>query len=234
MKTNRGVFHRIQKLLFCVRHFLEFIPIMQIFKDLGHMNSMKTRQSIDADGKPIPWYTYPIIEFLSQFDFSKKNVFEYGSGNSTLWWAKRASSVTFAEHNPDWYARTISSYPENVFPSLNENPQLYADSIDGNYDIIIIDGCWRDLCAKKALEHVKDDGIIIIDDAQRVQSIEEYKIAMKLLQSDPRFIQIDFKGFTPIAGFTKVTSMFLSRKIDLCRNSEYIPTYGEGNLRNEY
>lgn len=29
---------------------------------------------IDKDGNPIPWYTYPAIEYLSQFDYGDKKV----------------------------------------------------------------------------------------------------------------------------------------------------------------
>ena len=29
----------------------------------------------DRDGNPIPWYTYPAIEYISQFDYSEKEIF---------------------------------------------------------------------------------------------------------------------------------------------------------------
>ena len=51
----------------------------------GFFKSVLRRASIDRRGLPIPWYTYPAIDFLVQIDFSDKTVFEYGCGNSTLW-----------------------------------------------------------------------------------------------------------------------------------------------------
>ena len=42
----------------------------------GHLQSVRVRQSIDGSGEAVPWYTYPAIEFLKQFDFSEKSVFE--------------------------------------------------------------------------------------------------------------------------------------------------------------
>lgn len=58
---------------------------------------------IDKDGNPIPWYTYPAIEYLSQFDYGDKKVFEFGCGNSSLFWAVRAQEVISIEDNPSWF-----------------------------------------------------------------------------------------------------------------------------------
>lgn len=54
--------------------------------EYGQFKTIKNWECVDKDGNPIPWYTYPAIEFLNSLDFSSKNVFEYGTGNSTLWW----------------------------------------------------------------------------------------------------------------------------------------------------
>ena len=45
----------------------------------------------------MPWYTYPVIEYLQQFDFSKLTVFEYGSGNSSCY---RFFQVDFYDFAP--------------------------------------------------------------------------------------------------------------------------------------
>ena len=58
--------------------------------DFGQYRTMRRWECLDAGQSPIPWYTYPAIEFLNQIDFSVKSVFEFGSGNSTRYWAKRA------------------------------------------------------------------------------------------------------------------------------------------------
>ena len=42
--------------------------------------SIDEKICLDKDGNPIPWYTYPAIEYLSQFDYSDKEIFEYGCG----------------------------------------------------------------------------------------------------------------------------------------------------------
>src|SRR5215213_3851569 len=56
----------------------------------GRFRSAGAGRSIDGHGTPIPWYSYPAIEYLKQLDFRDRTVFEFGSGNSTLFWAARA------------------------------------------------------------------------------------------------------------------------------------------------
>ena len=56
----------------------------------------------DKLNRPIPWYTYAAIDYLDQLDFSEKRVFEYGSGNSTLYWSQRCKAVVAVEHSEEW------------------------------------------------------------------------------------------------------------------------------------
>jgi hypothetical protein len=66
----------------------------------GHWKSSLRTVAQAADGTPLPWYTYPAIDFLTQRDFSGKNVLEFGGGQSTLWWSARARSVLTIEEDP--------------------------------------------------------------------------------------------------------------------------------------
>ena len=42
---------------------------------------------IDKNSNPLPWVTYGFIDFISERLNKSIDVFEYGSGNSTLWYA---------------------------------------------------------------------------------------------------------------------------------------------------
>jgi len=70
-------------------NLLYFRNIIRNFRtlafDYNQLTSIKKRSCIDKNKNPIPWYTYPAIEYLNNLDFTDKNVFEYGSGNSSLW-----------------------------------------------------------------------------------------------------------------------------------------------------
>ena len=50
----------------------------------GQFETMKKWSCLDREGRPIPWYTYPAIEYLASLDLSGMKVLEYGSGNSSL------------------------------------------------------------------------------------------------------------------------------------------------------
>ncbi|RAX52078.1 hypothetical protein CCY99_07985 [Helicobacter sp. 16-1353] len=76
---------------------------------------------VDKNGNPIPWYTYPAIEFLGNLDFSKKNILEYGSGNSSLFWAKRAKMVVSIENDREWFKEVASKKLPNQEIYLIEN-----------------------------------------------------------------------------------------------------------------
>ena len=51
----------------------------------------------------VPWFSYAAIDFLDEFAEPHMNVFEYGSGGSTLFFARRAKSVLSVEDNRKWY-----------------------------------------------------------------------------------------------------------------------------------
>jgi hypothetical protein len=80
----------------------------------GWFRSFEEGAAVDRDGKPLPWYTYPAIEFLQARVRPEMVIFEYGCGNSTLWWAKRVAEVVSVEHDGEWYRRVAARVPPNV------------------------------------------------------------------------------------------------------------------------
>ncbi len=79
---------------------------MNMLKQYGWFKSMRENKCIDREGNPIPWITYPAIDFLSQLDYTERSVFEYGSGFSTLFWAPRAKNVIAVETDLEWYKKS--------------------------------------------------------------------------------------------------------------------------------
>src|SRR5262245_61229785 len=77
---------------------------------LGHTRSAFADKAVDRLGKPLPWYTYPCIQFLENQSFVGQRVLEFGAGQSTLWWAERAVSVTAFENDREWIER-LSGVP---------------------------------------------------------------------------------------------------------------------------
>jgi len=71
--------------------------------DYGQYKTIRDGVCIDKNGNPIPWFTYPAIEYLNNLDLSDLKVFEYGSGFSTLYWSKRCKYVVSVEHDEEWF-----------------------------------------------------------------------------------------------------------------------------------
>src|SRR4051812_40445225 len=51
----------------------------------------------------IPWFSYAAIDFLETFLRPHMTVCEYGSGGSTIFFAKRTKSVVSIESDPKWH-----------------------------------------------------------------------------------------------------------------------------------
>jgi hypothetical protein len=152
-------------------------------------------------------YTYPAIEYLRQFDFSHLRVLEWGSGNSTLWWAKRCRNVVSIEHDPKWLDTLKSSLPSNTSIRLITDAANYVSRAGDEcelFDIIVIDGLYRYDCSIQAVKHLRPGGMIILDNADW-----HFESSKKLREYD--LIQIDFTGFKPAHDDVQTTSVFLHR-----------------------
>lgn len=174
----------------------------------GWYKSYNTKKSIDKNGNPIPWCSYPFIKFIEPRLKKSFNVFEYGCGNSTLWYAQRVGCIKSVEHDGEWYKIISKQMPSNaklVHKELKENGE-YSDEVlvdNEKYHIIVIDGRDRNSCAKKAVNALSDDGIIIFDNSQ----VEEFKEGINFLDNSG-FRKIDFIGMTPVISHNNTTTIY--------------------------
>lgn len=181
-----------------------------LLEEHGFIKSLLANRCIDKNGLPIPWYTYPAIEYISQFDLSEKFIFEYGAGNSSLFWAERTKKVVTVENDYEWYESIRKAAPTNLelsFQPEKNNYINYIDKFNVTFDVIVIDGAYRYESAAKALSAISVNGVIILDNADRSVAIEEYSLATKLLRN-AGLIQVDMSGFGPLNEYTWTTSFF--------------------------
>lgn len=211
--------------------FAKFIEMWQ--KEFAIERSIDEKVCLDRDGNPIPWYTYPAIEYLRQFDYRRKKVFEYGCGNSSLFWAVRAESVRSIEDNPDWYAKWQEEFAaDNLQIDWRDEGKSYEDAIleePSCYDVIVVDGKRRAECAAAALQRLAPGGMIILDDSDRINTSEEYVKAVAVLRAAD-LLQVDFYGFCPMNCYSKTTSLFLRRDFNFATLAAVQPANGWGNL----
>jgi len=110
--------------------------------------------------------------------------------------------------------------------------EIYENAIfedDKKYDVIVVDGKRRAECAAAAVKALKDGGMIILDDSDRINTSEEYVNAVAALRKAD-LIQVDFYGFCPMNNYTKTTSLFLSRDFNFESLYKVQPINGWGNL----
>ncbi|MBQ9235802.1 MAG: class I SAM-dependent methyltransferase [Alphaproteobacteria bacterium] len=198
----------------------------------GAERSIDDKVCADASGDELPWYTYPAIEFLRQFDYRQKSVFEFGAGYSSAFWAKRASKVTAVENDEGWLKKWQSELQLSNLQLLYR-PELsdYAAAIAGDekYDVIAIDGKSREECAFYAVQYLADGGMIILDDSDRANKSQEYQKAIERLR-EAGLLQIDFFGCCPMNSFTKATSIFFKRDFNFSTLNKIQPANAIGNL----
>jgi len=105
------------------------------------------------------------------------------------------------------HPRTTSFEHDMYHGLINENFDAYACEVFskpvGYYDIIVVDGMARSMCAYMASKAVKDDGFIIFDNAERhyYNDVEQYLV-------DQGFGRVDFWGTGPTNSWGWTTSMF--------------------------
>jgi len=147
----------------------------------------------------IPWFSYKAIDFLESFLKPNMKVFEWGTGGSTLFFARRCCSVCSVEEDEKWLLATQDrivkqslTNVEAVFLNMQDgfNEIRYAQAVhQGNreFDVICVDGREfspqsRILCFYEAEKMIKAGGIIILDDAQRYQVVRADNAAKRWMR----------------------------------------------------
>jgi hypothetical protein len=197
--------------------------------DYGYLRSAARMRSIDAAGEPVPWITYPAIEFLKQLDLSDKTVFEYGCGGSTVFWSRAAKRVDSVEHDNQFYREVRPMLPPNCDLSLETVPERYIHTAARRapYDIIVIDGRWRTRCSEVAPKHLKPGGFVILDNS------DWFGEASQNLR-DADLIEVDMAGMGPIADFVSTTSFYFHRDFRGKPKSRRQPMGAIGSVRNPF
>ncbi|WP_343080811.1 class I SAM-dependent methyltransferase [Ostreiculturibacter nitratireducens] len=139
----------------------------------------------------LAWWTFDALDAVDRFlsEGAGKRVFEYGSGASTVWLARRRAEVVSVDHDADWHARVRRQMQDNPAVRLlhvpsesggrigSSKPGFEGQSFDsyvaairdagGPFDLIVIDGRAREACLTEVVEHLADGGIILLDDTNR-------------------------------------------------------------------
>jgi len=176
--------------------------------DIGWFKAFNSKSPVDGNGNPIPWVTYSFIDFIKGRIKKQHTVFEFGSGNSTFFYAKYAGLVVSVEHDKEWYDKIVNDKPENsemIFCELVRGGDYckMPVKLEEKFDIIIVDGRDRVNCCKQAVDALTPDGVVVLDDSER----EFYREGVDFLLKKG-FKQLAFTGVSPGLFYEKATSVF--------------------------
>lgn len=149
-----------------------------------------------------PLFTPAATKFLQGYLKPGLQLFEWGAGRSTPFFARYGVTLTSIEHDPKWYQiiqRKMAARRLRVDLKLVEaGPSArsagsaeflerveflnYVQAIlrypDNFFDLVVVDGRERAACLLIALPKVKPSGLLILDDSQR----ERYRPAMQKVE----------------------------------------------------
>ena len=134
----------------------------------------------------MPWWSFGAVKYLDARLKPDSEVFEFGSGGSTIFIGARVRSLTCVEDDPEWVELVSRAGEKRRLRSISilhkpldfRKPETFAKcdyllSVSGKtYDVIVVDGReWseqsRYLCFWLAENHIKTGGVIVLDDSSR-------------------------------------------------------------------
>jgi len=202
---NQGSY--LSLLNFRILRGLLSLAIKGYFVERGWLDAYAKKRAIDENHNPIPWLTYSFLDFIQGRLNQDLTLFEYGSGNSTLFFAKQLKYIKSIEHDTFWHNNLILNSPKNADICLiNLEYENYETAIlkeQQNYDLILIDGRRRVKCIKNAVQKLSKNGVIILDDSERAKYNEIFPF-----MQEQGFKHLPFSGIAIGAIHNKSTSIF--------------------------
>ncbi len=190
----------------------------------GHFLSSLRNRAMSRSGQPIPWYSYSAVDFLGHRNYEGRAILEFGAGQSTLFWAKRCGKMLALEGDPGWFKELSAKIPSHVTLKLVslENRSRCVKEVQeklreygGKFDLVIIDGLYREEMAKLSIHCVNKGGAIVVDDTEGYGFFETLR--------DSGFQRIDFFGHAPGVLLPHCTSIYFKEGCFLFDASVPIP-----------
>jgi predicted O-methyltransferase YrrM len=128
-----------------------------------------------------PWFTQSAIAVLDCLLKRTDQGLEFGSGRSTIWFARRVSKLTSVETNPVWHEKVSAELrslkmshvrclliPEDVEEALGRESayiQVFRQFEKAGLDFVLVDGSYRADCAVTCADYLRPGGFMILDNA---------------------------------------------------------------------
>ena len=139
----------------------------------------------------LPWMTFGAIDFLKQQAVKGMMVFEYGSGSSTLFWAKRVKQVYAIEHDLEWSEKVIKELDKRKLNNVDLRfiqPEKRLDKINVDvadpYQYSTDDAQWKDYSFEKYVHTIES-----FDDAIFRYTLWRYETNLKIHFLQPSLLR---------------------------------------------
>ncbi len=203
----------------------------------GHFRSSLHSKALDKTGLPLPWYTYPAIQQLQTKSFAGRSVLEFGAGQSTLWWARKAASIVSFEANADWYHLIRTQLPANAAVHLADAGLTDFEELvptGSRFDVIVVDGLDRLVAATKSFQRLTEGGVLILDNSEGYWGPRGTYPIVDLLHN-AGYARVDYYGFSAANILPHCTSFFFRDRCFLFEVRDHpvslgtVNRYGDGS-----
>jgi predicted O-methyltransferase YrrM len=125
----------------------------------------------------VPMISYRARRLIAKLLTSESRVVEFGSGNSTPWFAARVAFVLSVEDDPEWYGYVerilADSRLENVRHVLRSASDYadISDVADASIDFALVDGTDREGCVRAVVPKLKRGAWLYLDNSDKDMTI---------------------------------------------------------------
>ena len=133
----------------------------------------------------MPWLGFSAVRSIERLLRPEWRLLEFGSGMSTVWFARRVAKVVSIETDADWHGRVAARLQRRGLSERVEHwlvpPNLegLSSTLPQGFDFALVDGMSRDVATALALSVVKPGGYIYLDNSDVPSA--EYKTAREQL-----------------------------------------------------
>ena len=132
------------------------------------------------DHRPqVPMISYRARRMIASLLSEDTRMVEFGSGNSTPWFAARVGFVLSIEDLPEWFdyvqKRLKEKEIQNVRHELRttKNYADLSDIDDSSLDFTLIDGTNREGCVRSVIPKLKPGGWLYLDNSDKDQTFPD-------------------------------------------------------------
>lgn len=155
--------------------------------------------------RELPWISFGALHYLEAHLQPHHEVFEFGGGGSTLYFARRTRSVVTIESHAEWHERLVSMLNQrrlrNVRCELHpltgdaieqfQNDSFFQSIRKRMWDVILVDcycgfsaspfGQLRPHALTLAMEQLNPGGFIVLDDSWMYQSLLTPRLGWRII-----------------------------------------------------